>query len=142
MTTTPAMNLVPANLNLSSRWTIGITPDNADSVAANEFNMGLLNQLDFSTVTPQDDNANNPYAILEGTISATLLGMTLFSAPIYGTLTAGVITFHFHLEDFYVFTGLRVDATTISHGSIYKDDPTDEGSWSGTAQQAGNTNPS
>lgn len=93
-----------------------------------------LNRFLILKFTNQDGDPNNHYTDFEGVIFDD--SSPTPPIPICGIYTTDVITFHFHtLTDTYVFTGLCKALNAITNGRVYKGDPTDDGSWSGTAQQ-------
>lgn len=131
--TNPTSNAGVAILTTNSSpiyrdWTI--------TVNSNDINLLTLNQLQIIEYEIQSSNIGVPYATFDGTISGTFLGEpTPISAPICGIYALGVITFLFYCSvDLYIFTGQYPNDETIINGKIYKNDPTDDGSWSGTAQ--------
>lgn len=131
MTTTATMNVATDKFPVSLDWDIKI-------VKTNDPDVKKLNRLLILNFTNHDSDPDNQYTVFEGEIFDDSLPTS--HTPIFGIYTTDVITFHFYkltnITDIYVFTGLCEDAFTITNGSIYKDDPTDDGSWSGTAQPA------
>lgn len=140
-TTKGATNNAANDLSLSDSWTITITTKPPNEPVT------VLNQLNLSGITELFSNSNGlplaiPYLSFGGTISAVLPGTNIVfqSAPVSGMYTtAGVITLIFYMfESLYILTGNSSDGETII-GNVYINDPTDEGSWTGTAQ-GGNPN--
>lgn len=137
MTTTPIENLTlsPENYPPSDLWEI--TVDSDDPILRN------LTLIQLSDCEYQSGNLNNLYTTFGGMISETLLGTTPASATINGVYIKRLIILSFsNSTDTYVFTGLctnNAEGAIVINGTIYKNDPTEDGSWSATAQ--GTTTP-
>lgn len=153
MTTTAAMKLTPS-ISLTPlttppgpifmNWKIAISTGDL-----NVSSMFYLRNSEYDATVNMDAN---PYATFSGDVyELTVIGLNPDGVPVQfipthvgtitGMYTASLITFFCYVKDtVYTFMGQFTNGRTIN-GQVYKGDPTDDGSWSATAQGNDQTPP-